>query len=178
MIQIGTIIDPTFQTPRSLVRITWELPKERKVFKEENGEQPYSISKEYTISMNEKANLRKDLESWRGKAFTEKEAESFDITKLLGVAGLLNVIHKQGKNGNTYAVVSGISPVPKGMECPPQENKTFELSYSAWDDKKFAGLTEFIKEKMQQTAEFKSIVEGTQTVGDEPVKDDSDSLPF
>jgi hypothetical protein len=129
--------------------------------------------------MNEKANLRKDLESWRGKGFTETEADSFDITKLLGVACLLNVIHKAGKNGNTYAVVSGISPVPKGMTCPKQENPTFELSYSNWDDKKFALLPEFIKEKMQQTSEFKAIVEGEQPpIGDEPVQDDDSGLPF
>lgn len=180
MIQIGTVIDPTFQTPRSLVRITWELPGERKVFKEENGEQPYSISKEYTISMNEKANLRKDLESWRGKGFSEQEAEAFDITKLLGVPCLLNVIHKKSKQGNnTYAVVSGISPVPKGMNCPKQENATFELSYSNWDDKKYSALPDFIKEKMQQTSEFKAILEGEQPpVGDEPAENKADDLPF
>lgn len=179
MIQIGTIIDPQFQTPRSLVRVTWELPNEKKVFKEENGEQPFSISKEYTISMNEKANLRKDLESWRGKGFTEKEAESFDITKLLSVPCLLNVIHKTSGKGNTYATVSTISPVPKGMTCPTQINPTFELSYSNWDNKKFATLPDYLKEKMQQTSEFKAILEGEQPpIGEEPIQDSQDDLPF
>lgn len=182
MIEIGTIIDPTYQIPRTIVRVTWELPNEKKVFKPENGEQPFSISKEYTLSMNEKATLRKDLESWRGKGFTDKEAEAFDISKLLTVPCMLNVIHKKSNQGNQYAVVQSITPIPKGMTCPPQINPTFELSYGQWDDKKFAGLPEWLKEKMTQTKEFKAIVEGTAPdVGDEPVKDEQgkfDDLPF
>jgi hypothetical protein len=57
--------------------ITWELPTELEVFHEEKGEEPYVVSKTYTLSMHEKATLRRDLESWRGQGFTEKEAEAF-----------------------------------------------------------------------------------------------------
>ena len=127
MVEIGTVHDETFNVRRKLVRISWELPNERKVFKPENGEQPFAIHKEYTLSMNEKANLRKDLESWRGKGFSDKEAEAFDITKLLGVPCMLNIIHKTGNNGNQYAQVVSITPVAKGTECPPQINQSFVL---------------------------------------------------
>lgn len=177
MVQIGTIHDETFDTKRHLVRITWELPLKKKVFKPENGERPFSISKEYTLSMNEKANLRQDLESWRGKGFTENEAKAFDITKLLGKACMLNVIHKQNRKGNTYAVISSITPIPEGMTCPAQINPTFELSYSDWSDSKFNSLPDFIKERMQQTPEFQSMLSG----GGEVLADRTepeDDLPF
>lgn len=47
-----------------------ELPTELRVFSEKKGEQPLVIDKEYTLSMAEKSNLRKDLKLWRGKEFT------------------------------------------------------------------------------------------------------------
>lgn len=181
MVEIGTNIDPFYQKPRTTVRVTWELPLEKKVFKPENGEQPFNISKEYTLSMNEKANLRRDLESWRGKGFTDKEAEAFDISKLLTVPCMLNVIHKKNDKGKEYAFVAGITPVPKGMTCPAQINETFVLSYSEWDDSKFKALPEWLRERMEQTKEFKAILEGSLPgVEDEPVTQDqgNDDLPF
>ena len=77
----------------------WELPTEIKVFKDENGEQPCVISKEYTLSMAEKANLRIAFKIMAVKIFTEDEAKSFDITKLLGVPCMINIIHKTSKDG-------------------------------------------------------------------------------
>jgi hypothetical protein len=53
------------------------------------------ISKEFTLSMHEKSTLRQFLESWRGKAFTEKEALSFDVTALIGKP-CLDIYQSQG----------------------------------------------------------------------------------
>lgn len=154
----------------------WELPFKKKVFKPENGEQPYSISKEYTLSMYEKANLRRDLESWRGKGFTDNEAKAFDITKLLNKTCMINVIHKESKKGNMYAQVSSITPIPDGMNCPDQINKTFVLSYSDWSDEKFNFLPEWIRKEMESTPEFKMISTGGGDVKADVT--DDDSLPF
>lgn len=180
MIEIGTV-DETFQgEPKKLhkVRITWELPLETKVFHEEKGEQPFVVSKEYTLSFHEKATLRKDLQAWRGKAFTEDEARGFDITKLLGVPCMVNVVHVESKNGNTYSNVAGLSPIPKGMTCPEQVNPTFVLSYDEFDFKKFDTLPKWLQEKMQTTPEYhkvsnpKTVKEVAKTL---PKEDD---LPF
>lgn len=157
MIHIGTIEENILGQTKKLnkVRITWELPTETKVFKEENGEQPYSISKEFTLSMNEKSNLRKFLEGWRGVSFTEKEAEAFDVTVLLGKPCLLSVIHKLSKNGNTYAEISSVSTLPKGMSCPKQVNPSFEFNYNPFSLDKFETLPDFLKDKMKQSEEYK-----------------------
>ena len=40
-----------------------------------------SISKRYTLSLNEKATLSQDLESWRGSAFTQEERRGFNLEK-------------------------------------------------------------------------------------------------
>jgi hypothetical protein len=40
---------------------------------------PMIIAKQYTLSLNEKANLRADLASWRGRDFTPEEIRGFDL---------------------------------------------------------------------------------------------------
>jgi len=77
---------------------------------------PFMLSKMYTASLNEKANLRKDLESWRGRKFTEEEIKGFDIEALLGVQVYLNLTHET-KNNKTYANISSMVKLPAGF--PP-----------------------------------------------------------
>lgn len=182
MIEIGTVKEIILGQEKILtkVRVGWELPEERRIFIQEKGEQPFVISKEYTLSMNEKANLRKDLESWRGKGFSEDEAKAFDITKLLGVPCLLNIIHKEAKNGNTYDNIAGIMPVPKTMKCPAQENKTFVLSYDSFDMVAFDSLPDFIKDKMRSSFEFAAIQQPNHREMKEPISltEPVDDLPF
>lgn len=165
------------------VRITWELPHETKIFNEAKGAQPFSVSKDYTLSMHEKANLRHDLQSWRGKAFTDEEAKAFDITKLIGVPCMLNVIHNVSKaNGNTYANIAGVTPVPKGMSVPEQVNSSFVLSYDNFDEALYQGLPDWLRERIAKTPEYKKRQEKfiDTDPGDgfeyEPIT--SDDLPF
>jgi hypothetical protein len=75
----------------------------------------FMLSRTYTLSLNEKANLRKDLESWRGKAFTDEEAKGFDIEKLVNIPCTLNVIMHTA-NGKERARISGIMPKQKAAE--------------------------------------------------------------
>jgi len=158
MIEIGTVNEIVLGAAKILkkVRIGWELPTEKKVFNEEKGEQPCVISKEYTLSMHEKSSLRADLKSWRGKDFTEEEAKSFDITKLLGVPCMINIIHKPGKAdpSKTYQTIAGITGVPKGIDVPAQINQTMCLSYDRFDAELFESLPDFIKDKMKGSLEY------------------------
>jgi hypothetical protein len=78
---------------------------------------PFLVRRRYTCSLHEKAALRKDLESWRGKAFTQSELEAFDLENLLGAGCLINVIHEQ-RNGSTYANVASVMKMPKSMAAP------------------------------------------------------------
>jgi len=173
MIHIGTAEETIQGTVKKLnkVKLSWELPDETHVFKEENGAEPFTVSKEYTLSMSDRANLRKDLESWRGKGFTEKQAEEFDITVLLGIPCMINVIHKTAKSsGNNYVVVSGITPLPKRVECPEQVIPSFEFNY---DDKfsNFEQLDEWTQNKIKETDEYKEKTEGSvEAVSDEVVE--------
>lgn len=181
MLQIGTVEELVMGTPKVLnkVRIGWELPTELKVFSPEKGEQPYSISKEFTLSMHEKSNLRKTLASWRGKDFTEEEAKCFDITKLLSVPCMVNIIHKPSKTdpSKIYEEIGSVSPMPKGVPCPPQVNDTLLLEYENFNWSLYESLPDFIKIKIQSSSEFKEMQlpqDRHMTETNEPL----DDLPF
>ncbi len=111
MIHIGTYEDEYMGEPKIVnkVRISWELPTETRVFNEEKGEQPLVIDKKYTLSLSDKANLTADLNNWRGQAFTEAEKSAFDITALLGVPCMLNIIHRTSQKGKEYATAITIT---------------------------------------------------------------------
>jgi hypothetical protein len=89
-------------------RIVWQVAEQK-----DDGK-PYLVQKQYTASLHEKAALRKDLESWRGRPFTKEEAAGFDVELLIGVTCLLNVQHVE-RAGSTYANVTSLMRLPKGM---------------------------------------------------------------
>lgn len=156
MVHIGTVKESYLGEEKEInkVRITWELSDELRTFKQENGEQPMSISKEFTLSMHEKANLRKTLEQWRGKVFTDEEAKVFDVTVLIGVPCQLNIVHKVSKTGAEYAEISGVMPLGKGTEKPKQINETFIFDYTPFDQDKFDKLPKFLQEKVMLSREY------------------------
>ena len=190
MIHLGTTYDDRYEKDINRVRITWELPTETKVFNEEKGEQPLVIDKEYTRSLHEKANLRKDLESWRGKGFTDKEAQGFDITVLIDKYCMLNIIHNTANNGNIYASIGSIAAVPRGMELPAGHNEAVIFDYENNFSMEFVNsLPDFIREPIQSSTEWKdrlNELEGAEqekhmkAILDEPgtMEEQTDGLPF
>lgn len=95
--------------PKHKIEIVWQSAEQMP-----DG-RPYLVKKRYTLSLNDRANLRHDLESWRNKPFTEAEAEGFDVERLLGVNCLLNVVHKAGSKGGTFANVVSVTPLMRSM---------------------------------------------------------------
>lgn len=84
--------------------------------KNEDTGEPVDASQEYTVSMNDKANLRKALETWRGKPYTEEQAtQGVPVDKLVGQWALIGVAHKTSAAGRTYATIQSIVGVPELM---------------------------------------------------------------
>jgi hypothetical protein len=75
------------------------------------------VAGEFTVSMGEKANLRKFLEQWRGKPYkVEQIEEGVPLHKLTGQYGLLTVAHKTSRNNRTYAIIGACVGVPQQMQ--------------------------------------------------------------
>lgn len=162
------------------IRISWELPDELHTFKEEKGPEPFSLHKSYNFTIGEKATLRKDLESWRGKPFTPEELKSFDLKNLLGVACMINVIHEV-KQDRTYANIHGITPLPKSLKgtLPEMHNKPAFFTVKDGESETFQALPEFVRKLISECAEWNAKPASNGLAADGSIEDEQDgSEPF
>lgn len=141
------------------LRIGWELLGEDKTA---DGK-PFSISKSYFLSLHEKAALRKDLESWRGRPFSADEENAFDVLKLMNVYCMLNVIREVGNDGNEYTKIAAITPLPKGMPKPDGVNAEFVFDLDAPDMSAFEKFSEKTKEIIEASREWRARKVGART---------------
>lgn len=111
VIDNGTV--ETAYGPKHKVTIRWESQE-----LSEKGHR-MTVQQRYTASLNEKARLRQDLEAWRGKAFTGDELRRFDLENLIGANAMVNVVHRQGNDGKTWANVASLAPLMKGLPKLP-----------------------------------------------------------
>lgn len=72
---------------------------------------PMMISREYALSLGQKATLRKHLETWRASAFKPAELKGFDVEKVVGGNCFLTLVHTEGGK----AKIEGIGSLPEGM---------------------------------------------------------------
>jgi len=178
MIDLGTQVHPEFgASPKVYLR--WELADEHM----DNGE-PYSIGKMYTVSLHSKANLRRDLEAWRGRPFTQEELAGFDLTKVLGAPCLLNVGQKAKADGGTTSVITAIMALPRGTKAPQQHNRSRSFSLDDPDWAVYEALPEWLHTRILQAQEIVSgevQVPGGVDVPDNPRDrgpDHGDDIPF
>lgn len=174
IIDIGTHHGEYQGTPntRNQFILQWELPNE--LIEIDGQEKPLLVSKFYTNSLSEKANLRKDLESWRSRAFTEEELDKFDLMNVLGKPCLLSIVH----NEKNKAVVKGVSPLAKGMTCPPAINEIDAFWIDEWDDNKFAALSDGFRKLIQQSDEYKEFGGTPAPAKSSAVDQFDDDIPF
>jgi len=163
---------------RNEIRITWEVPGEMRVFDEDKGEQPMVISRSFTFTKSRKGHFVSFLESWRGKSFSEKELESFDVVNLLGQPCLLNIVHAEASNGNTYANISSISPPLKDSKVPKGINPQVWYTPIAHDQEVFDTLPEWMQEEIEDSDEYKEFVEGAGSEESEPETEETNELPW
>lgn len=167
---------------RREVMISWELADELMA----DG-RPFAASKTYTWSMHEKATLRKDLEAWRGKAFTDDDFDgpnAFNTKKLLGAPCMLTITHET-KDGKTYAKISSIGKLMRGMTPPPLVNpiQYLALTEEGWDASVYGALSDKMKSVISASPEYKEIIAKSHR-HDDPGNgfnaggDPNDEIPF
>lgn len=142
------------------IRIGWELFGEDETgapltIEVDGKMMPMTISKTYTVSLHEKASLRKELAAWRGRDFTEEEARGFDVSKLLGAYCMVNVTSSES-NGKTYSNVAGLTPLPGALKnakpAPVHEHVVFDLDKP--DMAVFGGFHEKLQDAIKRSPEW------------------------
>lgn len=151
IVDIGTHFNPAFGKWTHQCYILFELPEER--LQIEGKDLPRAISKKFTVSLHEKAELRKMLQTWRGKAFTQEELQGFDIKKLMSANCYLQVIHNT-KGDKTYANIVGISPLPKGTDKRAPENPLVYFSFEDGMTNLPNGIPDWIADQIKSAKEW------------------------
>ncbi len=168
--------------------ICWELPTHLQTFDDSRGPEPSSVSRFFTLSLSEKANLRHVLESWRGRSFSADDLENgFDVSNLLGVSCLLQVLHKRTNSGEVKAVVGSVSKLPKGLACPNQRNPSRLFTFDESSQEDLQALPSWQCDIIAQAAEYPAWsrrFNGDQDATDErmisqqPLDGEYDDIPF
>lgn len=118
--------------------------------------EPMTISKNFTLSLAEKATLRKDLVSWRGRDFTKTELDGFELKNVLGAWAMIAVTKTLGNNGKEYTNIANINTVPKQFKqnLPEAFNKTAIFSIAEADMELFETFSDGLKSKIMSSPEW------------------------
>lgn len=176
------------------VRLDWETS-----FALMSDGRPFLVTQQFTASLNEKAALRKLLESWRGQKWPkEGPGEEFNLRNLLGKTCLIQVVHTPKADGSgNWINVASVTPIPKNpvtklplIEMPKEPHnklRFLELTHENFSAEVFDSLGDSTRTKIAETPQFKSMFPGglwakgnpaplPQTPG-EDVEHDEDQAP-
>ena len=125
---MGTILTPFKNKDGSdkyqhKVCIVWQTEMKNKEGKR------FEVRGWYTATLGEDSNLRKALESWRGRPFSSAELAGFDLETVIGANCQINVTQKKTENNRTRAILTAIVPadksrpklVPEGYKRPEKK---------------------------------------------------------
>ena len=156
--------------------IAWELPNELMTEGDRAGK-PFVVSRFYTCSLSTKANLRKDLENWRGKEFSKLELEGFESKNILGKACMLSLTASdKGK-----AKITGVMGLPKGTQVPDPSTPLLYFSLDEFNQTVFDGLSDGCKKFITLSPEYRHIIEpppSQQPSSGASFDDLDDDIPF
>lgn len=91
------------------VGLAWQLDE-----KNSKGER-FVVWRRFTASLHARAGLRKTLEQWRGKPYTDADLDKFDLELVIGRPCMVLLEEKPGKDGDAFVVVGQVMPPAKGM---------------------------------------------------------------
>ena len=179
IIDLGTTMQTgQFPGKKRKVQFIFELPTETYEFEKGEGLKPFYARSIYNLSMNEKAVLRRDIEAWAGKKMSNEIAGEFDIFTLLERPCIVNITHIE-KGDAKYANIIGMSPLPKGMVCPPAFNTPLCYNTEEHDEAVFSQLPEFIQDKIKMSDEWIARISKPAPVSaPASVEAEDDGFPF
>lgn len=185
IIDLGLQVSEKFDKTQRKFMMVWVVLGEEV---EINGQkQPRTISKEYSFSLNEKSTLRKDLQAWRGKAFTEDELMGFNLLNILNKACQLQILLEE-KNGKKYNNIASIMALPKGTQIETLEDVYhFDLeNQETWLN--WGKIPNWVRERIKKAENYskcgldKYVQEYEETVKQmeetTTVVEEDDDLPF
>jgi len=126
--------------------VTFELPTE--TLEIDGVARPHWVSKEYTLSMHEKAALPVLLKAVDPKGVAT--AQGRNVKGLLGLPLMVTI----GSTSGNKAKVTGTTSVPKGMEVDELANPTLFFDLDSDDIESFKTLPNWLQERIKDGIDF------------------------
>lgn len=158
------------------IMLMFEIPELEMTYEKDGKEvtAPRVINQKFNQFMADKANLRKFLEAWRGKSFTDEEVSSFSVENVLGKGITLAIEHSQdGK----YANIKSVAPLHKSVKLGKPHNDIINFGIADLDSPAFGALYPWVQKIITESEEYKSF---TPAEVSEPAQDETeeDEIPF
>lgn len=165
IIRLGVQRSEKFNSETDQVLLGFELVDEKHVFNEERGEQPFVMSRTYSLGLGKKSNLRKIVENMIGKQL--KENSTFDIETLAGEPCQIQVKHTENDKGDKFANIDSVVGPPKvkgkTVKVTRAENDIIVFDIDDFTKEQFDALADWIKtniKKSKQWPDVKHMAEG------------------
>ena len=179
LIDLGEQYSAAYDKYNRKVVIGWELPGETITIDDE--EVPRTFWNTYTASLGQKAQLRKDLTSWRGKEFTAEELKGFNLRNIIGVPCMIQIVHRKNADGSkVYANLASVTKVPRGYKVPKGELEPMIFDIEESDPEDLEKLPQWMQDKIKgsRTWAFWQEQKKNKLVELEDEEDGEDGLPF
>lgn len=180
LIDLGDQYSAAFDKYNRKVVIGWELPGETLTI--EGEEVPRTFWNTYTASLSQKAQLRKDLTSWRGKEFTAEELKGFNLRNIVGVPCMIQIVHRKSADGTkTYANLASVTKLPKGFQAPKGTLKPLIYDIEESDPAMVEELPQWMQDKIKASNNYQYHVAELQKkpqLREIPDDEDDGELPF
>ena len=177
LVDLGRQYSQKYDKSSPKVLIMWELPTE--TVEVEDRTETRVLSKQYTCSLSDNASLRKDLESWRGRRFTDEELKGFDLRNIVGVPCQLSITNEE-RNGKTYSNINAVVSIPKGTQVPEltKEKIIFDLDEEGFQEK-MSLLPEWIQNRIRESETYMAKIDIPEDTDSDGFTDlQSDDIPF
>jgi len=160
---LGTQVSEKFNNESHKVLLLWELVDETRTV-------PQTISKFYTLTLNEKGKLRSDIETLLGRNLRPEEDSGFDIGGLLGRGARLQIIED-----NDRSVIKSMMGFPPTEKPVPLKSPLVSFDMSAGEPIP-EDTPEFVEKLIKRSKEFqegyppvrKNATDDEWPIGDEP----------
>lgn len=192
---LGTQHDEYMGKPiaRRQVLIGWQFPSLPKTeWEDENGTHQSTkyLTRFFTLSLDEKANLRKLCKGWRGRDFTAEEKKAFDVSKMLGAPAQVQIVHDVKENGDIRDKIENVIKFPNGMAAPAIDGDPISFDFD--DHQQIpANVPEWVGKIIMKSDEWKALhgestAQGqtqqqhveAQVAAADKIEDEEDNLPF
>jgi hypothetical protein len=118
VVNLGTNVEQyQDKPPREVAKVALVFASGERQAKEADKDESLAlVTVEMALSASEKANLRKLLESWRGRPYTPEQVEAgLPVNKLYSQPALISIAHVLTKKNKKFAKIASIAPLPKAM---------------------------------------------------------------